>query len=139
MKNIIADYMSQLKLAAKGKRFKAVIYTGIFCAFVAYGMFIFNHYAIGDNTTSMLQVGATITSGRWFLHLAGRVVYYLFGGNFALPLISWLLSISYLVLSSYLVINLLDIKKLTSCILISSVMVMFPGMVSLSFFTFTAS
>lgn len=121
------------------KRLKAVILTTFISGLLAHGMVIFNEYAICDNVSHMFDVGFTITSGRWFLHFAGRFIFYFFGGLFALPIITGVTSLFYLGSSAYLVIQLLDLKKISSCVLTTAVMIMFPTIVSLFFYNFTAS
>lgn len=138
MENKLSQSFNKDIINILDKRLKSVALSTLICGFLAHGMVMFNEYAIGDNVTTMFGVGATITSGRWFLEILGRLICFIFGGNFALPVLTGVISLIFLGISSYIVILILDLKRISSSILVSAVMIMFPTVVSMFIYNFTA-
>lgn len=139
MENKILNHFNKDAIQNLDRRLKAVLVTTLIGGLLTHGMVIFNEYAIGDNVTTMFGVGATITSGRWFLEILGKFIFFIFGGNFALPVLTGAISLFFLGISSYLVILILDLNKISSSILVSSIMLMFPTIASMFLYNFTAT
>ena len=106
---------------------------------LAHGFALFTKFAIGDEAFLLFTVGATTTSGRWFLGLLGNAVSLFFGSpNFSLPLWGGLLTLVFTGLCSCVLVSWLGLVKKRSWILVSGITTVFPVMSGLFFYCFTA-
>lgn len=106
---------------------------------LAHGMMLFNKVSAMDEVHNIFHVGATFTLGRWMLGLLDVIVRFLFGSEqYSLPLFNGLCSFLLIAVAEILLLNLFEIKKDSSIILISGIMTMFPVVVGLFGYMFTA-
>lgn len=106
---------------------------------LAHGFALTNKFAMADELHYLFSVGSTVASGRWFLEILGKIVCVLFGSpNFSLPLTSGLLTIFFCGICSCILARWMELKNRRSWILISGLMVTFPVISGLFFYTFTA-
>ena len=118
---------------------KAVIFSTLIFGILAHGMMLFNKYSFFDDIKCMFDVGWTYGLGRWFLHFLGKCSQVFFHSpHYSLPLIKGLTSILFIAISSVLVIKILRIKYITTSVLISAMMIVFPSWASTFGYMFTA-
>ena len=121
------------------KRIWIVLFSSIIWGIFAHGMALFNKYSIHDDSKYLFSLGATYTSGRWMLATLGKLHGLFFGGGFySLPLFNGVISILCIACSSYLIINLLDIKQMGLCISITGILISFPVITGIFGYMFTA-
>lgn len=118
---------------------KAAIFSAFVFGILAHGMMFFNKYSFHDDIQQIFHVGGTYTLGRWFLHFLAKCSQIFFHSpHYSLPLIKGLTSILFIAISSVLVIKILRIKYVTTSVLISAIMVVFPVWASVFGYMFTA-
>lgn len=139
MTSCLAKSSDKEGFSDRNKKLKVVLFTALIVGILAHGMALFNEYAIGDTTFYLFDVGATLTSGRWFLHFMGQAVHYVFDGKYAVPLLIGVVSLLFLSASSYLIIELMDLKKTSSWVFTTAVIILFPTVVSAFLYPFTAA
>ncbi|MCD7909369.1 MAG: glucosyltransferase domain-containing protein [Clostridium sp.] len=96
-----------------------------------------NKISFHDDIGCLFTVGATYSSGRWFLGVLGKIVSMLFG-NYSLPVLEGLLTIFFIALSSVFVIDIFNVKDKLSCCLIGAIMSVFPTVFATFAYMFTA-
>ena len=105
----------------------------------AHGMGLFNKLSHQDDIANLFGFGATITSGRWMLHLLSWLEGLLFGtGNTSLPLYNGLVSILCVGAVSALLVDLLKIRNRVYCALLGCLMISFPVITALFSYMFTS-
>ncbi len=105
----------------------------------AQGVGLFNKYSWHDDIFSLFHLGATITSGRWMLHVLGELEILIFGdGHFSLPLMNGLFSLICIGLSAGILVRLLKIRSRLLSALLGGVTAAFPVVTALFGFMFTA-
>lgn len=106
---------------------------------LAHGTALVTKFAMADEAHYLFSVGATASSGRWFLGLLGGLVQKIFGSpNFSLPLWGGLWTLFFTGLCACTLVFWLDLKKKSSQLLASGLMTVFPVMSGLFFYNFTA-
>lgn len=104
----------------------------------AHGMGMLNKYSWHDDIQGLFLTGATITSGRWMLHVLGWLEVLLFGdGHFSLPLLNGLVSLICIGLSAGIMARMLRIRSRGLSALMGGVMSAFPVITALFGFVFT--
>ena len=128
--NRIPGISSQARIA-----FFSVLLFGLF----AHGMGLFNKLSHQDDIANLFGFGATITSGRWMLHLLSWMEGLLFGtGNTSLPLYNGLVSILCVGAVCSLLVDLLRIRNQVYCALLGCLMIAFPVITALFSYMFTS-
>lgn len=121
------------------RRHKLFVLGTIIWGIAAHGAMLFNKISCYDDLHNMFHVGATFTSGRWMLGLLDIGVRFLFGSEqYSVPLFNGMVSFLIIAVSGCLITNLLEIKRDSSIIITSGIMVMFPVVVGIFGFMFTA-
>ncbi|MDE6657527.1 MAG: glucosyltransferase domain-containing protein [Oscillospiraceae bacterium] len=121
------------------KRIWVVLFSTIIWGIFAHGMALFNKYSVHDDCSSLFGIGTTYTSGRWMLAILGKLYKVFFGGSYySLPLFNGFISILCIAFSTYLIINLLNIKQWGLCISIAGILVSFPVITGTFGYMFTA-
>ena len=115
--------------------FWSTLVFGLFC----HGMGLLNKLSHQDDIANLFGFGATITSGRWMLHVLSWLEGLFFGtGNASLPLYNGAISILCVGASCALLVDLLRIRNRVYCALMGSLMVAFPVMAVLFSYMFTS-
>ena len=83
-------------------------------------------------------IGVTVSSGRWGLEVLHQLSTLLVGGSYSLPWLGGLMAIVFMGLAACYVVKFLDIRQDSLCVLIGSVLVVFPAFTCAMFFMFTA-
>lgn len=106
---------------------------------LAHGIALVTKLSMADEAHYLFSVGATATSGRWFLGALGAVVRWVFGSpNFSLPLWSGLITLVFAGLCSCVLVRWMGWQRRCSWILASGLVTVFPVMSGLFFYNFTA-
>ena len=115
--------------------FLSALIFGLFC----HGMGLLNKLSHQDDIANLFGFGATITSGRWMLHVLSWLEGLFFGtGNASLPLYNGLLSILCVSAVCALLTDLLRIRSRVYSALLGGVMIAFPVMAVLFSYMFTS-
>lgn len=120
------------------KRFKITfIWTliiGLFTHFFVLANVLNNH----DNIRfTPFRAGADLPSGRWVLYLVNDKWHKIWG-VYNLTFLNGILTIVLISVSACIIVNIYDVKSMLSCVLIGGIVITFPSIVSLMFFSFTA-
>ena len=111
---------------------------------MAHGMAIFYKLSFHDEAYYLFNVGATVKSGRWGLEVLKKLSGILFGrygGSdvYSMPVMSCIYIIPLISVSLYLIVKLLDIKKMLSCIMLSGLFITSFFFATLFLYNYTAS
>lgn len=117
---------------------RSAFLAAVICGLLAHGMALFNKLSWHDDLYYLFDVGATVSSGRWTLHL----LYWLENlfyqdGHFSLPLFNGIIAIACIGAAAGLLIRLLGIRSKTLSALLGALMVSFPVMTGLFTYVFT--
>ena len=105
----------------------------------SHGMGLLNKLSHQDDIANLFGFGATITSGRWMLHLLSWLEGLLFGtGNTSLPLYNGILSILCMGAVCAMLVDLLKIHNPVYCAMLGCLLVSFPTMAALFSYMFTS-
>lgn len=129
LKNIIGNTNDQLfhkMVAGIGRRYKIAFICGIITGIAAHGLALFNKYSFHDDVGSLFTVGATLGSGRWFLHILSWRIIGIFGRLHSTPLWDGGVAILLIVFSSMILIWTFDIRSKILCGCLSAFMICFP-------------
>ena len=138
MKHKYAFRMKALYPRESPQIWAALLGTVIFGLF-AHGMGLFNKLSHQDDIANLFGFGATITSGRWMLHLLSWLEELLFGtGNTSLPLYNGIMSILCVAAVCALLVDLLKIRNPVYCALMGCLLAAFPTMAALFSYMFTS-
>ena len=106
---------------------------------LAHGIALVTKFSMADEAHYLFSVGATATSGRWFLGVLGAIVRWVFGSpNFSLPLWSGLATLFFTGLCSCVLVWWLELNHKWAWVLASGLLTVFPVMSGLFFYNFTA-
>lgn len=119
-------------------RARLIILSSALWGFAAHGYMFFNKFSFHDDVRLPFHIGATVTSGRWFLEVLKWFSEKCLGGLFSLPLFNGLLSLFFVALSACLIADLLNIHRKSSCICLAGVMVTFPAFTSTLGYMYTS-
>ena len=96
---------------------------------LAHGIALVTKFSMADEAHYLFSVGATATSGRWFLGVLGAIVRWVFGSpNFSLPLWSGLATLFFTGLCICVLVWWLKLSHKWSWILASGLLTVFPVM-----------
>ena len=104
----------------------------------AHGYMFFNKFSFHDDVKLPFHIGATFTSGRWFLGALKWFTENCLGGLFSLPFFNGMISVLFVALSACLIADLLGLRRRLSCICLAGVMVTFPAFTSTLGYMFTS-
>lgn len=135
IKNRKESLLNQRHLIRKG----VVIFFLTFAwGFFAHGIMFSNKISFHDDAGNV-GLGATYSSGRWLLEFILRGQMKLFGNvNFSLPFFSGIISLLFIAVAAYLIIDTLEIDNLFTWIAITGIMATFPAITGLFGYMFTA-
>lgn len=116
----------------------ALLGTMIFGLF-AHGTGLLNKLSHQDDAANLFGFGATITSGRWMLHVLSWVEGLLFRtGSASVPLYNGIVSILCVAAVCALLVDLLKIRNPVYCALLGCLLAAFPAMAVLFSYMFTS-
>ena len=118
-------------------RYRYAFCSALVCGIIANLYMFTNKISFHDDIGELFSVGATYSSGRWFLGVLGKIVSMLFG-NYSLPIVEGLLTIFFIALSSIFVIAIFDMKDKMSVCLTGAIMAVFPAVFATFAYMFTA-
>lgn len=125
--------------ADRRRRFWECMISAVLWGAVAHGMVLVRKFTFFDEANYLFSVGATTISGRWFLGILGAIVRWLFGSaDFSLPLWSGGLTILLAGVCGFVCSELWRLEKKSSRVMVSGLLVTFPVVTSLLFYSFTA-
>lgn len=81
--------------------------------------------------------GAGVTSGRWMIGLINGV-WNKYWGVYNLTFFNGIVVLVLISVSACIVVRIFEVRKIVNCILIGGVLITFPSITSMLFFTFTA-
>ena len=115
----------------------------ILCCFVwgliSHGMAIFNKYSFHDDVGEFNRIGATYTSGRWFLGEIEKFAVAVFGStHYSTPAFNGFITILCLALMIYFICERLEIRKKTLIALLCGILISFPAITGIFGYIFTA-
>lgn len=112
----------------------AVLISGI----CAHGFMFTNKISFHDDIFSLFGCGATIEAGRWALEIIVQVLRYTVG-KYSMPVWTGVLTLLFIWASACIIIDLVQINNVNHCVLIGSLMTVFPAVTLTYLYMFTAS
>lgn len=120
------------------KRIDTIIVATLVWGILAHGSILFNLYSFFDNS-DLFNIGATFELGRWFLGIMSWATMYFSGSLlYTTPLFNGIITIICIGISSYLIADLLNIKRTILVIILNGLMIVFPAVTSALGYMFTA-
>ena len=117
---------------------RALLYSLLF-GLAAHGLALTNVIAFHDNIHYFFSVGATYSSGRWFLGVLGSLFTRFFGApNCASPLFNGLICLILSGLSAWVLAEIMDVRSRSGLLLLSGLLVASPAVAGLFGYMFTA-
>ena len=118
---------------------RTCLFSTLIWGILAHGMALVTKFSMADEAHYLFSVGATATSGRWFLGVLGAIVRWIFGSpNFSLPLWGGLATLVFTGLCGCVLVRWLELKHKWAWVLTSGLLTVFPVMSGLFFYNFTA-
>ena len=113
-----------------------------FISVLIWGMFaniymFTNKISFHDDMGALFGVGTTYASGRWLLGILGDLVKK-FYGNYSLPVLGGFLSLFFIALAAIILVDVFEIHSRVNSILAGAIMVLFPAVVSVFAYMYTA-
>lgn len=137
MNKLVFDYINK-EVNNNKNIIKIIILNTIFWSIFAHGMAYFNLYAFFDNA-DLFNIGNTYRLGRWFLGVLSWLTMYVSGSLlYSTPLFNSVLTFIFIGITTYLIVDLLEIKKTLLIIILNAIMVVFPAVTSTLGYMFTA-
>lgn len=131
--------MTEKRLNINQELLKTVLFSSAIWGLLAHSMVLFNKYSFHDDSYHFNDVGATYESGRWMLGILGSCTKLFFGSkNYSLPVINGAITILFIAMIVYILLDSLKIQSKKMAVLICGVMVTFPAITGLFGFMFTA-
>ena len=127
---------NEIENSLKDKRFYYIVLAGLFFGLIAHLYGIVNIIRNHDSWDCMASYGAGVSSGRWGLSLLGNFIQKTYGTP-NLSFFNGIIAIVLLILSSYYIIKIFDIKSPLLCVLWAGLFVGFPVVTSTMMYTFT--
>lgn len=110
---------------------RALLYSLLF-GLAAHGLALTNVIAFHDNVHYFFSVGATYSSGRWFLGVLGSLFTRFFGApNCASPLFNGLICLILSGLSAWVLAEIMDVRSRSGLLLLSGLLVASPAVAGL--------
>lgn len=117
---------------------KVTFISTLIIGFIAHFFVLTNVLNNYDNIKcTPIGAGSGVSSGRWMLSLVNDV-WHKFWGVYNFTLFNGLVSILFVVLSACIIVHIFDVKDFLNCVLIGGMLISFPSITSMLFFTYTA-
>lgn len=126
------------KLENIERRYKITAISTFVFGLFAHGYMFLNKFSFLDDVVSLTTVGATYSSGRWFLGILESIVRTFFYGTYSVPWFIGLVSLCIIAGIGILLVDIFDIKNDISCLIIGGLLITFPAMTGLYSFMFTS-
>lgn len=115
-------------------------WSAVICGILAHGFMVTNIINNWDSLSKLSNPSGTggifvLKTGRWFLYVLTKFMDRVWG-NYTLPYFNGLTAVLFLALSAGIIIKLFDIRNHINAILIGSIMLAFPSVVSGMFYMF---
>ena len=108
-------------------RYKVVFLSTFLCGLLAQGMGIFNKYSVHDDPVTYHGFKNSYHLGRWMLALVGKFEFWLFGAErYSMPTFNGFMALFFIAATTCVIVEMLEIKDLFLCAMISGLMVSFP-------------
>ena len=144
--------MSKLRLSTEQfllkaeKKYQSVNWKNVLVIFlstflwgiVAHGYMLFNKFSWGDDVTNLYFFGTTYELGRWALEILRKIFIFFFETNASQPFVNGMCSFACIGAATWLLADLLHLKKRSSLIALSGAMVTIPTLISMFSFMFTS-
>ena len=113
-------------------------FSAVFFGLLAHGMMLFNKLSAHDDLHYLFELGTTVTTGRWTLH----ILYWLHTLFFrdtpmSLPVLNGFIAILCVGLAAGLTVRLLDIRSRFLSAALGCLMICFPAITGMFFYMFT--
>lgn len=118
---------------------KTVFFSTLLWGLAAHGYMFFNKFSWHDDLFYLEGVGATYTSGRWFLGVLGELVNITMGHNVSVPWFNGLAALLLVALGNVLLVEIFHLKKRISAFFVGGVMIVFPSLVTTYGYMFTVA
>lgn len=132
--------MKRMEDAAKRlyKKYGAAFLVGVLCGLWAYAVIVFGFVTIHDSIGFFpVQIGKTISLGRWFLEVIRRAVA-LLGMDVTVPAFNGVLAVALLALSGCVASETLGLRGRVFPVLVTTLFVVFPAMGAAMLYIYTA-
>ena len=129
---------NMFKLESIERRYKIVAISTFAFGLFSHGYMFLNKFSFLDDVVSLTTVGATYSSGRWFLGILERIVKTFFYGAYSVPWFIGIVSLCIITGMGILFVDIFHIKRDISCIIIGGLLITFPAMTGLYSFMFTS-
>lgn len=120
------------------RRNKLVFISVFVWGLITHGYMLLNKFCWSDETINYVYYGATFQLGRWMLGILSHWSHLLFYNTLSLPWFNGLGCFFCIAIATCLLVDLFQVKKNSSIMLISAVMTTTPTMVSLFSYMFTS-
>lgn len=138
MDSVIDKFWSKL-ITKIDKRFYLILANSFIFGIISHGTRIFDYIHMHDGVWGLSSAGATTGLGRWSLGITNRIVKFLGDGhNYQSPVLLGFLTIIFMAIFIYIVVNLLNINSKFLISILSGIAISFPFFPSLFIFMFTA-
>jgi hypothetical protein len=113
-------------------------FSAFLCGILAHGMMMFNKFSAHDDLHYLFEMGTTVTTGRWTLH----ILYWLHTLFFqdvpmSLPVLNGFIAILCIGLSAAMIVRMMRIQSRFLSAALGCLMVCFPTITGLFFYMFT--
>ena len=115
-------------ITQKKDKYLFLLISTVIVGIITHGFSLFNKISFFDDIENLhfSAFGVTITQGRWFWGVLSYINEMLFG-EYSIPWLNGIISLVFIALSNILIVEILDIKKCLSLILVSSVITVSIG------------
>ena len=113
-------------------------FSTLICGLLAHSLMLFNKLSAHDDLHYLFELGTTVTTGRWTLHLLYWFHLLLFQDTpMSLPVLNGFIAILCIGVAASLIVKLLRIRSRFLSAALGSLMVCFPTITGLFFYMFT--
>ena len=113
-------------------------FSTLFCGLLAHSLMLFNKLSAHDDLHYLFELGTTVTTGRWTLHILYWFHLLFFQDTpMSLPVLNGFIAILCIGVAASLIVKLLRIRSRFLSAALGSLMVCFPTITGLFFYMFT--
>lgn len=119
------------------KRYQYTVTATFLIGFLSHGLMLTNKISYHDDIGCLFGVGDTMSLGRWGLELLYRVISCI-AEKFSMPVWTGFVCFTFISISACMIIDMLEIKEITHCVLVGALMTVFPAVTIVFLYMFTA-